>query len=49
MQNIQRAFTLDFGSKESAVLLTLPPGVYTAHVAGVNGAFGESLLEIYEV
>ena len=43
------AFPFYVGSKESAVLLTLPPGVYTAHVAGVDGAAGESLVEIYEV
>ena len=43
------AFPFEAGSNESAILVTLPPGVYTAHVAGVDGATGESLVEIYEV
>ena len=43
------AFPFEEGSNESAMLVTLPPGVYTAHVAGVDGATGESLVEIYEV
>jgi len=30
-------------------LLTLAPGVYTAHVTGVNRASGIALVEIYEV
>ena len=43
------AFPFEERSNESAMLVTLPPGVYTAHVAGVDGATGESLVEIYEV
>jgi hypothetical protein len=43
------AFTLASGSKDSALLVTLDPGVYSAQVNGVGGATGISLLEIYEV
>lgn len=32
-----------------AILLTLPPGAYTAEVAAVGSARGEALLEIYDV
>jgi hypothetical protein len=41
------AFPFVSGSNESAVLLTLPPGVYTAHVNGVGEEAGESLVEVY--
>jgi hypothetical protein len=43
------AFALQAGAKDSAVLLTLKPGAYTAVVAGMNGATGAALVEIYEV
>lgn len=43
------AFTLTEGSKDSALLLTLDPGAYTAQVNGTAGTTGISLLEIYEV
>lgn len=43
------AFPLAAGSKDAAILTTLEPGVYTAHVTGVNGATGVALVEIYEV
>ena len=43
------AWHLPRGSKDSALLLTLAPGVYTAHVTGVNGKSGIALVEIYEV
>ena len=36
-------------SRESAVLLTLDPGAYTAIVSGVAGETGIGLVEIYEV
>lgn len=36
------------GSKDSALLITLPPGVYTAQVKGKGGA-GEIVFEVYEV
>lgn len=43
------AFELVPGSKDSALLLTLPPGGYTAVVSGVDGATGVALVEVYEV
>lgn len=43
------AWRLPRGSTDSALLLTLPPGVYTAHVTGVNRSSGIALVEIYEV
>jgi hypothetical protein len=36
-------------SKDSALLVTLDPGIYTAHVAGVNNTTGVALVEIFEV
>jgi hypothetical protein len=43
------AWHLPRGSNDSALLLTLAPGVYTAHVTGVAGKSGIALAEIYEV
>jgi len=34
---------------DSALLLTLPPGSYTAEVAGASGDTGVALVEVYEV
>jgi len=37
-------------SKDSAVVLTLPPGTpYTAQVSSIGGGGGNVLVEIYEV
>jgi uncharacterized delta-60 repeat protein len=41
------AFALDAGSRDAAVLATLPSGAYTIQVSG--SATGTALLEIYEV
>ncbi len=44
------AFTLiNPASKDSELLVTLEPGVYTAQVVGVNGSAGIALLEVYDV
>ena len=43
------AFVLSDASKDSALLVTLDPGAYSAQVNGVAGATGVSLLEVYEV
>lgn len=43
------AFALASGSKDAAVLVTLPPGRYTVELSGVGGASGVALLEIYEL
>jgi hypothetical protein len=43
------AFALMAGSGDSAILATLPPGAYTAQVAGAGGTTGIALVEIYEL
>jgi hypothetical protein len=43
------AFQLAAGSNDSAVLVTLAPGAYTAVVGGVGAATGVALVEIYQV
>ncbi len=43
------AFPLTTGSADSALLVELAPGNYTAQVAGRAGAAGIALIEIYEV
>ena len=42
------AFAWPQGSKDAAVLATLPPGDYTAVVRGRNGATGIALVELYD-
>jgi hypothetical protein len=42
------AFALQSGSADSALLLTLQPGSYTAEVTGTNGATGIALVEVYQ-
>lgn len=37
------------GSKDAALLLSLEPGVYNAHVTGAGGSSGVALVELYEV
>jgi hypothetical protein len=37
------------GSADSALLVSLPPGVYTANVTGATGDTGIGLVEVYEV
>jgi hypothetical protein len=36
-------------SDDSALLITLPPGSYTAEVSGASGDTGDALVEVYEV
>ncbi len=43
------AFPLVAGSRDAALLVTLPPGAYSAQVAGINNGTGEALVEVYEV
>ena len=43
------AFPLSPGSADSALVLTLPLGIYTAHLTGSDGTTGVGLIEIYEV
>ena len=45
-----QAFTwTSASSNDSALLVTLPPGLYTAGVAGASGDTGVALVEVYEV
>jgi hypothetical protein len=41
------AFPLGAGSADSALLLTLPPGAYTAVITGGGGSSGIALVETY--
>ena len=43
------AFALPTNSKDAALLVTLPPGAYSAQVSGAGGTTGVALAEIYEV
>lgn len=43
------AFPLAPKSKDSAIVATLPPGAYSAVVAGAEGSTGIVLLEVYDV
>jgi cyclophilin family peptidyl-prolyl cis-trans isomerase len=36
-------------SKDAALLVTLPPGAYTARISGANGVGGVAIVEVYEV
>lgn len=42
------AFQFKTGSRDAAVLVSLPPGNYTAHVSGVGGTTGVALVEAYD-
>lgn len=43
------AFALDAGSSDAVILMTVPAGVYTVILSGVNGGAGVGLLEVYLV
>lgn len=43
------AFPLPDGSADAAIVLTLPPGLYTAVVRGKNNTAGIGLAEVYDV
>lgn len=43
------AFDLEEGSADSALLVTLDPGGYTAHISSVDDTPGIALIEVYEV
>jgi hypothetical protein len=42
------AFPLESNSADAAMLVTLPPGNYTALLSGTAGATGIGLIEVYE-
>jgi cyclophilin family peptidyl-prolyl cis-trans isomerase len=37
------------GSKDAVLLVTLPPGPYSARISGAGGAGGTAIVEVYEV
>jgi len=43
------AFALTTGSKDSALIVSLPPGSYTAQVSVATGSGGTGMVEIYEL
>lgn len=43
------ATPLAAGSKDAAILMTLPPGIYSAQLFGANNGTGIGLIEVYEV
>jgi hypothetical protein len=43
------AFAWTRGSADAALVVTLPPGAYTAQVAGKNSHTGITLIEVYEL
>ena len=43
------AFALTSGSTDCAMVVTLPPGIYTAELSGVNSTSGVGMVEIYQV
>jgi hypothetical protein len=43
------AFDLPTASRDAVLVVTLPPGPYTAQVSGVGSATGVALVEVYDV
>jgi hypothetical protein len=43
------AFQWSPTGNDSAILITLPPGAYTAQVSGASGDTGVALVEVYDV
>jgi hypothetical protein len=43
------AFAFGNGSSDSAILIVLPPGSYTAELSGAGQSTGTALVEVYEV
>jgi hypothetical protein len=43
------AFSIANTSRDAAILITLPPGSYTAQVTGANETTGIALVEVYEL
>ncbi len=42
------AFALAAQSKDAAIIVTLPPGIYTMHVVSNDGSSGVALAEVYD-
>jgi predicted alpha/beta superfamily hydrolase len=47
--NATGAFPFRANSRDAALILTLPPGAYTAVVSGVQGTTGNAGVEVYEM
>ena len=43
------AFPLVAGSKDAAIVVSLPPGGYTVQVSGADGGTGLAIIELYEL
>ncbi|MDB6093094.1 MAG: hypothetical protein JWM32_656 [Verrucomicrobia bacterium] len=43
------AFALEPGSKDAALVVALPPGIYSVRLSGFGGTTGEALAEVYEI
>ena len=43
------AFSFTPGGKDAALIVSLPPGGYTAQISGGDGATGAALIEVYEL
>ena len=43
------AFALPAGSKDAALVVSLPPGGYTVQVSGADGGTGVAIVELYEL
>jgi len=43
------AFALGAASRDAALIVTLPPGSYTAQVSGINNTSGIALVEVYDL
>jgi hypothetical protein len=43
------AFSFSPGGKDAALIVSLPPGGYTAQISGSDGATGAALIEVYEL
>lgn len=43
------AYPLAHGSRDAALIVTLPPGIYTAIGSGVGNTTGNALVEVYEL
>ena len=43
------AFALGAGSRDAALIVTLPPGTYTAQVSGLNNTTGIAIVEVYDL
>ena len=46
---IQQTGLAPSDNRESTILISLPPGSYTAIVKGVDGGTGNGLVEIYQL